>query len=145
MELKRNLFCIFILLTIRNLKRGVEKTPLSSQHARCEHWEAFPTVRRWFLLRIITVYLQFQWQNILVWGFFLFFWFWHFCLPSGNAQKFIRQRPTVGHLTDWYKGHLSTEMENLIDLLCPRLLSIARAPHASHGLLSCQAMKNHQS
>lgn len=75
-------------------------------------------------------------------GFFFIFLVLAF---SGNAQKFIRQRPTVGHLTDWYKGHLSTEMENLIDLLCPCLLSIARAPHASHGLLSCQAMKNHQS
>lgn len=52
---------------------------------------------------------------------------------------------TGRHLADCVKRWLSTEMENLTDLLCPRLLSITRAARVSPGLSGCHAVRNHQS
>lgn len=134
------MFCMFILQALRNLKSIVTDAKSSvlcmlymntgrhfhqSEGGSCKKYKKF-------------IYIS---SNKLYWSFFLVLVFF----LSFRKYPDINNGHTGRHITDCVKGCLSTEVENLTDLLCPRLLLITRAAPVSSGLPGCQAVKNHQS
>jgi len=101
-----------------------------SLHIICDYW---PRVS----IRKVISYLQSE--SLLTFPV-IYIFFFRKCPDIYN-----RDRETDRHLTDRFEECLSTEMENLTDVLHPCSLSGIRTADVSLGPPGCQAVKTHQS